>query len=379
MLSLVCFLAASTVSLQLPTVAHGVKACSACKSGSDRTGAALQDDFSLLQAEVKKSSKPAAARKAATSATADKEGPEMSTCSIDDVGACGNDSSQTPAGLALAALSSTIRALPEERKGEEAPALLADVAAAPESTPSKEGASTAVLVMRFALLASTIMILADGVKRTLQSPRGCKAAACAARSKQPSAAAVAEATHANLMQAALDGDVARCEALIQQGVDAHGSDIWGSTPLHAAARSGSAALLSRLLQLGLDTELEAKDVWAETPLHVGARAGHLEACEVLLAFGADIEAVNQQGCTPLVVAGHEGQDSVCDMLRGHGAVGGELPEEAEEDRQQEPDDWALEFASKELRGDFDIAPDSCQLSAGMFLHGLREACSESMD
>ena len=76
------------------------------------------------------------------------------------------------------------------------------------------------------------------------------------------------------------------------------------TPLHAAAKGGSAKSIAALLAAGADPI--AKDASGTTPLHMAAEKGHAKAIATLLAADADPIAQDDSGTTPLHVATEKG-------------------------------------------------------------------------
>ena len=95
--------------------------------------------------------------------------------------------------------------------------------------------------------------------------------------------------------------------LLERGANHGAKDVDGSTPLHLAIRGeiGDAGqeIAEILLEFGADAN--AKDNHGDAPLHLLAHKGRpakgrVEAAEVLVECGAYIDAVNVQGCTPLM-------------------------------------------------------------------------------
>jgi hypothetical protein len=100
------------------------------------------------------------------------------------------------------------------------------------------------------------------------------------------------------------------------------------TPLHAAAISGDAAEVIRLLdeaaqagRLPLAAVLGAVDACEQTPLHWAAKRGHAEVCTLLLqrGGGAQLEAANSWGGRPLHCSALAGHEAVCVLLVARGA------------------------------------------------------------
>ncbi len=70
--------------------------------------------------------------------------------------------------------------------------------------------------------------------------------------------------------------------------------------IHEAARKGTLADLSSCLVEGAD--LEARNEWGETPLLIAAKGAHIAAVRLLLNAGADVNAADEAGITSLMAA-----------------------------------------------------------------------------
>lgn len=65
----------------------------------------------------------------------------------------------------------------------------------------------------------------------------------------------------------------------------------------------------------------ASKAWDETPLHFAARAGSAEMCALFLQHGADKNAPNADDATPLILAARAGSEAACEAsppIRGCG-------------------------------------------------------------
>jgi ankyrin repeat protein len=71
--------------------------------------------------------------------------------------------------------------------------------------------------------------------------------------------------------------------LSRSGTNVDSADAKGYTLLHAAARDGDAGVARMLL--GMDADVNALNEDGETPLDVAERTGHGEVAEILRAAG----------------------------------------------------------------------------------------------
>lgn len=87
--------------------------------------------------------------------------------------------------------------------------------------------------------------------------------------------------------------------LVSQGADLAAVDSWGNTPLHTRSRTGRSSI-AVLLELGADANAATASVG--TPLHAAAQSKNAEKARQLVARGGRVDAINQEGLTPLEVA-----------------------------------------------------------------------------
>jgi ankyrin repeat protein len=112
-----------------------------------------------------------------------------------------------------------------------------------------------------------------------------------------------ERNDTNVIDRYLNADIARCVNLRygQQHL------------LNAAARSGNAALVQRVLDLGVNVAA-VEDWFGYTALHDAANSGDVAVVKALLAAGADPNARTHYGFAPLDVALNHGRDAVATLL-----------------------------------------------------------------
>ena len=112
------------------------------------------------------------------------------------------------------------------------------------------------------------------------------------------------AGQAPLHVAAVSGYAEVVSVLLRSGAKVNAKDENGHTPLHRAAELGSVPVVQLLLAKGAD--LKATNNARETCIHKAVGAGHTEVAKILLAGGgADVNRKNKRGYTPL----HEAVES----------------------------------------------------------------------
>ncbi|MCI0429512.1 MAG: ankyrin repeat domain-containing protein [Rhodospirillales bacterium] len=122
-----------------------------------------------------------------------------------------------------------------------------------------------------------------------------------------------------LHDAAMAGDVARIEHLLQEGADVNASDAMG-TALHWAILLAHTDAVRLLLERGADPNAEAV---SGTPLYAAARKGDIESVTLLLQYGAEpnggFTAETADRSTPLHQAASNGYVEVVGLLLERGA------------------------------------------------------------
>jgi ankyrin repeat protein len=122
-----------------------------------------------------------------------------------------------------------------------------------------------------------------------------------------------------LIAAALAGEVAIAEILIAHGANVMARNKGGLTPLHAAAYSGSAAVARILLDHGAALD-DKTNISGTTPLIVAAEENRVSVAELLLARGADLKITDRDGFDALSQAWAKKRPEMVRLLKQHGAV-----------------------------------------------------------
>ena len=87
--------------------------------------------------------------------------------------------------------------------------------------------------------------------------------------------------------------------LLRRGADVW-RENWYGTALHCTAESGEKETMLEFLDTGLDVDIRASG--GRTSLHGAIVSGHIGAIQILCKRGADVEAMCDQGLTPLQYA-----------------------------------------------------------------------------
>lgn len=121
-----------------------------------------------------------------------------------------------------------------------------------------------------------------------------------------------------LHQAAVTGQSAMCELLLERGAQVDVVDDDKNTPLHYAAACGSTASVKVLLLQGAD--VTATQNQGLLPAHWAAHKGHTEVLSTLLGYGAPVNAAAEEGASPLHLAATRGHTAAVRLLLEHGAA-----------------------------------------------------------
>ncbi|CAN0427460.1 unnamed protein product, partial [Ectocarpus sp. 13 AM-2016] len=108
------------------------------------------------------------------------------------------------------------------------------------------------------------------------------------------------------------------KALSSAWLDVDVRDHKNETPLFDAVENGQLPATKTLIALGADVNIsDATD--DRTVLHLAVIGGHLPMVRCLINAGAGIDALDDCGATPLMLAATEGQLSVVKALLSAGA------------------------------------------------------------
>ncbi|NQW04440.1 MAG: ankyrin repeat domain-containing protein [Acidobacteria bacterium] len=123
---------------------------------------------------------------------------------------------------------------------------------------------------------------------------------------------------APIADAAMRGDSAAVQALINGGADVNAAQGDGMTALHWTALNGDAATTALLLSSGATVEPLTR-LGRYTPLHLASSRGHAAAVQRLLDAGSAVGAFTDTGVQPLHLAAQAGDPDAVTSLLAHGA------------------------------------------------------------
>ena len=94
------------------------------------------------------------------------------------------------------------------------------------------------------------------------------------------------------------------------------SDEYGSTPLHRAVETGDINVVCALFKSKtIDVDFTNAKCRKNTALHLAAEKDYDEIANYLIDNGANLEALNEDGETPLQVATKRRHKATCDLIR----------------------------------------------------------------
>jgi ankyrin repeat protein len=126
------------------------------------------------------------------------------------------------------------------------------------------------------------------------------------------------AAPAPVADAAMRRDLETVRTLLRQGVDVNAAQGDGMTALHWAATHADAAMTEVLLYAGANVKATSR-LGRHTPLHVAAQSGAAPVVTSLLARGADANAATSTGATALMFAAQSGNVAIVTALLDAGA------------------------------------------------------------
>ncbi|KAM4707343.1 uncharacterized protein O3C94_005466 [Discoglossus pictus] len=133
--------------------------------------------------------------------------------------------------------------------------------------------------------------------------------------------AAEEGRGCNIFQAVKDGDVKKCQQIIEaEGPEVLGHyDEKGHTPAHWAALAGSVEIMEMFVDCKGPVDLQSQAELGQRPIHWAAVNGHIAVVDFLLKAGVSVDVDDQKGCTPLITAAQYGQTALVCYLIGKGA------------------------------------------------------------
>ena len=105
--------------------------------------------------------------------------------------------------------------------------------------------------------------------------------------------------------------------MISVGAEAKGTDYFGVTPLHLAARANGREIAQELTAKGAD--INAKDRGGRTPLHYAAEENAHETARWLISRGALLNGKDGSGNAPLHLAARQNAQETTELLVQNGA------------------------------------------------------------
>ncbi|MEP7119260.1 MAG: ankyrin repeat domain-containing protein, partial [Acidobacteriota bacterium] len=115
----------------------------------------------------------------------------------------------------------------------------------------------------------------------------------------------APAARGSVADAVMNGDAAAVRTLLRAGADVNAAQGDGMTALHWAALKNEPEIAEMLLFAGANHAAVTR-LGVYTPLHLAARAGSAPIVAALIAAGADVRVRATTGTTPLMLAAESG-------------------------------------------------------------------------
>jgi len=124
-----------------------------------------------------------------------------------------------------------------------------------------------------------------------------------------------------LIHAAVDGDIATVQRLIDEGADVKYRNEYGNTALSLAldADRGYVSIGKLLIENGADVNLQSEFDGSTPLINVVKAGGHFESVKLLVENKADVNIVNNDGWSALTKAADNGYADIAELLIKHGA------------------------------------------------------------
>ena len=125
----------------------------------------------------------------------------------------------------------------------------------------------------------------------------------------------AKITYTPLIEAAISGDAASIRSLIKGGADVNETSSNGFSPLMAAAMKGHIDAVRLLLAHGADISLRNKNGVAVLTYAVLSKDNSAKIAKILISRGADVNALSNDGRTPLMSAAIKNVEAVKVLIK----------------------------------------------------------------
>ena len=121
-----------------------------------------------------------------------------------------------------------------------------------------------------------------------------------------------------LQHAAFRGHVNVVQLLIDRGAEVDAANHLDYNPLMVASHEGRYVTAETLLSAGANVMARSKRGW--TPLHYAAgSAPDARIIDILVSHGADVNALDNDGTSPLILASYRGASELVEKLLYYGA------------------------------------------------------------